>query len=470
LTTLHLRYHGGFSTQALRGGDEAARPPGDPPVHNVTSSLYVHVRPLVPLAVYGVLASSLTWVAIQWPIVVAAVVYAGLFLSLAWRWPQIALAMIFALAPFQNDLSGGGPVRFSIAEINLFLTLPVFLTRTIMLRRRIPIGPITLPVAFYFAVCLFSSVHSWRATSLVSLIQMFLYMVAATTVFSCFFNKPRDLVVPLYALVCVGSGVSLAMMIAPRLLNLNKNGVGASLACAVVVCAELWFVAKSVRRRAILVAAMLTITAGLIFSLSRGSWMAAITGLAVVAGLRRQFDLLLKMALLMLPGIAIFWSLLPAESREYATGFSKDRYNIQMRYESLESAGRLFHAHPMTGVGVGLRKEYDATNVIMLTLAETGAPGLATFLLIYVAVIILVVRTQRCFARDDPLYSLVALGGALALGRLAHGLVDHYWSRGAIMMAWASVGMTVAAYYTARLRRAEARNLVVVSPAAVAAV
>jgi hypothetical protein len=425
------------------------------------------LRPLVPVAVYGVLAASLTWVALQWPLVAAAAVYAGLFVSLAWRWPQVALAMIFALAPFQNDLSGGGPVRFSIAEINLFLTLPVFLTRTIMLRRRIPVGPLTLPIIFYFAVCLFSSAHSWRPTSLVSLIQMFLYMVAAVTVFSCFCNKPRDLVVPLYALVCVGSGVSLAMMIAPKLLNLNKNGVGASLACAVVVCAELWFVARSVRRRAILVVAMLTITAGLIFSLSRGSWMAAITGLAVVAGLRRQFDLLLKMGLLMLPGIGIFWSLLPAESREYATGFSKDRYNIQMRYESLESAGRLFHAHPMTGVGVGLRKEYDATNVIMLTLAETGAPGLATFLLIYVAVIILVVRTQRCFARDDPLYSLVALGGALALGRLAHGLVDHYWSRGAIMMAWASVGMTIAAYYAARLRRAEERSLALASPAAV---
>jgi len=31
----------------------------------------------------------------------------------------------------------------------------------------------------------------------------------------------------------------------------------------------------------------------------------------------------------------------------------------------------------------------------------------------------------------------------LVLGKLVHGMVDHYWSRGAIMIAWASVGMAL---------------------------
>jgi hypothetical protein len=37
----------------------------------------------------------------------------------------------------------------------------------------------------------------------------------------------------------------------------------------------------------------------------------------------------------------------------------------------------------------------------------------------------------------------VALAGGLVLGKLAHGLVDHYWSRGALMIAWAMVGMAL---------------------------
>ncbi len=414
--------------------------------------IFPELRSHLPLAVCAAVAVAVTWIGMQWPIAALGIIYVGGFVGIAWRWPQFALAAIFAAAPFQNDLSGGGPVRFSLAEINLFLTLPVFLTRATVFRRAIPVGPLAIPIALHFAVCLFCSAHSWRPSSLVSLVQMFLYMVAATTVFSCFYNKPRDLVIPLYALIFVCCFVAIMMMGAPSVLDMNKNGAGASLACGVVIGVELWFGSTSPKRRAALLLALLIMTAGLVCSLSRGSWMAAITGLIVITGLRRQFLLLAKMSVVLVPAIAVFWFMLPSESRDYATGFGKDRYNIQMRYESLELARRTFEAHPMTGVGVGLRKEYDATNVIMLTLAETGIPGLLTFLLIYVAVIVLVVKTQRMFSRTDPLYSLVALGGALSLGRLAHGLVDHYWSRGAVMIAWGSVGMTMAAYYVARQR------------------
>jgi hypothetical protein len=59
-------------------------------------------------------------------------------------------------------------------------------------------------------------------------------------------------------------------------------------------------------------------------------------------------------------------------------------------------------------------------------------------------------KAQRGLERTGVLYSLVAVGGALMVGRLAHGMVDHYWSRGGTMLAWAGVGMAVGVYLAMR--------------------
>ena len=87
----------------------------------------------------------------------AGIVYVCVFWLVAFRWPAAALTMIFATAPFQYDISTGGPVRFSLAEINLLLTVPVLLAR-----RPVLFGPTAWPVAGYFAVCLVSTALSWR--------------------------------------------------------------------------------------------------------------------------------------------------------------------------------------------------------------------------------------------------------------------------------------------------------------------
>ena len=152
--------------------------------------------------------------------------------------------------------------------------------------------------------------------------------------------------------------------------------------------------------------------------------------------------------------IAVGWRFLPAESREYATGFNRENENIRLRFQSIDFAREAFESDPVLGVGVGLRKEYDATNILWLTLAESGVPGLVAWLLMHAALARMVWRTQRHLARDDALFSLAALGAALVLGKLVHGLVDHYWSRGDIMFAWASAGMATHAHFVTRRRRA----------------
>jgi hypothetical protein len=173
--------------------------------------------------------------------------------------------------------------------------------------------------------------------------------------------------------------------------------------------------------------------------------------------MRREFGTLVKVTVTFVPLICICWMLLPEKSRDYTTGLSAKNENIQMRYNSVEYARERFESNPYLGVGVGLRKEYDATNLLWLILAETGVPGALTFLGLQFAIVNMVWKTQARLSRRDPLYSPVAIGGALILGRLIHGMVDHYWSRGAITIAWAGVGMSTYGYLIVRQRNARAR-------------
>jgi len=171
--------------------------------------------------------------------------------------------------------------------------------------------------------------------------------------------------------------------------------------------------------------------------------------------LRRQYTVLARMLVVLVPVIAVGWFFMPQESREYATGFESSRENISARYKSFDFALDNWKENRVYGVGVGLRKQYDATNVAMLTLAESGILGLVALLAIHVAFFRMIWRTQAAIPRDHALYSLLAIGAALVTDKLLHGMVDHYWSRGPIMMAWASAGMATAVYYRMRTQQKE---------------
>lgn len=370
--------------------------------------------------------------------------------------PHIPLMMIFALAPFQHDLSIGGPVRFSIAEINLMLTSVLFLIRG----RPVRWGPVSIPIGLYLGVCSVSSVLSWRPSTLTSMIQMGLYLCAAVVVFTSYGRSEEDFRPALNGLLIVGLILAIAVIVQRTgyVLGLHKNGVGDSLAAAVIVCGELWFGATRRKRRMLLTVVMITLTAGLFFSLSRGAWVGASVGLIVILAMRRQFRLMLRSAVIFIPLIALCWRLLPDQDRSYTTGLSKENWNIRMRYQSLYFAQDRFHESPVIGVGVGLRKEYDATNLFWLTLAETGVLGMAAFLGIHGSFLRMVWKTQKRIPRTETLYSVVAIGGALITSKFVHGMVDHYWSRGAIMIAWTSAGMATYGYFALRQRVRVARR------------
>jgi len=405
----------------------------------------------VALGLVALAAAALTGLALHQLVLAAAVLYVAGFWLLASRYPGAGLMLIFATAPFQNDLSGGGGAKFSIAEVNLLLTLPLLYVRGVVQKQRPRVGPVLVPVLLYFAVCLFSSLLHWQGqTALLSLFQMVLYFIVAVGVFCAFPLDPRQYWPAFNALVFVGVFLSVAGMATGYwFIGLNKNGIASSLACCFLVGVELLLSSPSRGRRQVLGVALVVIAAGLLFSLSRGAWLGTAAGVVFIFALRRRLGLLLRISLALLPLLIVFWLALPQASRDYAMGFGQDHYNIKLRYQSIDLAETIFYQSPIYGMGVGLRKDYDATNILLMTLAETGILGAAALLLIHFAYFRMIWQAQKRVARSEALFSLLCIGGALVLDKFVHGMVDHYWSRGAIMAAWASAGMATRAYYVA---------------------
>lgn len=380
----------------------------------------------------------------------------GLLVSVLWsvalKRPALALAFIYATAPFVSDLSGGGSVKFSIAELSLLVITPIFVRQCAIKDKWPSLGPLAIPLILWFAISLFSSLLNWRGhDALLSIIQMALYLILAVGVFSSFLEQEEDLELPLLCLVgvCVFLATLVVITRSGFVLGLQKNLVGGVLSCGVIIAVELWFAANDRKRQWLLAGALAIITVGLILSLSRGAWLSTLCGITLIAFMRRQFALLLRGAILLVPLVAIAWNFLPKQSQEYATGFGGERYNIKLRYESIDIAKNYYTESPIYGNGVGLRKEYDATNLALLTLAETGILGLLALLFLHFSFFHMIWTAQQRLQRSDKLYSLLAIGGALVLGKFAHGMVDHYWSRGIMLIVWAGAGMAIAVYKSA---------------------
>ena len=390
------------------------------------------------------------------PMIVYAIIYGSIFLALAWRFPALALAITFASAPLQADLTNGmGAFRFSIAEIDLALCLVVFLFRRITQQRGIKLGPYILPIIIYLSVCMASSLVDWHPdTVLTAMLQMVLYFILATILYTNFAEKPEQLLWGFNFLIVVCVFLALSGLLANNffIYGLHKNGVGSSLGFGVIVCIELWMAAEKGKTKIFLFLATIIITAGLIFTLSRGSWIGAISGTVVVIALRGKFRFLLQVMVVLIPVIAIFWNLLPQEKKEYATGFGRERDNIEARYQTIDYAREQFEKSPFYGVGIGLRKEVDATNIFWITLAETGVPGLIAFAGVQIVTFLMLYKSQKKLRRTDKLYPLVGAPAGLMVNKLTHGMVDHYYARGPLLMVWASVGMATMVYFILKER------------------
>ena len=385
-------------------------------------------------------------------LLVVAGAYALIFWTVAACSSRWALALIFAAIPFQNDVSNGmGPLKFSLAEINLLLSLPIVLIKS----RRLRLGPTFFPACLYLGVCAFSSLGQWRPSTAQSIVQVAVFTVVLVAVFASLARSAEDYRLAFNCLIVVAVFLAVSVFAtgSSYVYGLNKNGVGASLASTFVIALEMWLNERRGKPRLFYLITMTIIALGCLATVSRGAWLTALSGGFVLLAMRGEIGLALRSTVVMLPLLAIGWHFLPEDSRAYATGFGQERANIQLRYESIDYAWKLFVHNPVQGAGMGLRKDYDATNVLLLCLAETGVPGLLTFLGLNAVVIFMVQRTFRQVPARTMASSVLALAPALIVGKFMHGLVDHYWSRGSLTAAWATVGMAAFVIHETRRQR-----------------
>ena len=384
--------------------------------------------------------------------IILGLLYAFCFLILSIRRRDIALLLAIAGAPFQNDLSIGLPIKFSIAEVNLLIITVVFATDIVRGRRQFSLGPVGFPAMLYLLACVLSAVSSWRGSVAVSsLIQTGIYTIVTVAVFAEFPDWSADYRPCFDAYILVASllGIAATVSATGYVFGLHKNNLGATLGSSVLIATELWFASDTKRRRTVYAAAAAISGVGLIFTLSRGSWIGAMAGLLVMGLVRRAFSLLTRAVVLLLPLTAIAWLSLPKESTDYATDFDSNTYNIRARLEVIDAAKDYFEKEPLFGVGTGLRKEMDATNLVWITLAETGVIGFAAFFFLHVVIGRMIYKEVERVPSSCPEFSYLVIAAGLVADKLAHGMVDHYWVRGSLFVAWASVGMATRVWSTA---------------------
>jgi hypothetical protein len=389
------------------------------------------------------------------PLPALALVYCSLFMFLVWTRPQIALTGIIAVTPFVQDLGGGLPIKFSLAEIHLLLAFIVYVVKGVLTRSIRFLGPLTVPVTIYIAVLAWTSLRSGlEQEDIKALVQTFVTCGVTVAVFANMVPDAESMVrsfiwLPIFSLPIAVLEIATGSF---SVFGLHKNSIGGSLAAGVIVLANLWYSQINFTGKRFLIWLLLVLGGGLLISLSRGAWIGAIVGLTVSGLLWGRITLVIRTLLIAVPVLIVLWLLLPSEKREYATGFQADRWNIKMRMKTQENLQEIVTKEPVFGVGIGLRKQVDATNFLLVTLAESGVIGLIAMIGLFGTVVRIGFRVSRLDAKNG-----LVLCGTLAVGLLAckvgHGMVDHFWGRGNGTVVWASIGVLLAAQQKVVARR-----------------
>lgn len=383
----------------------------------------------------------------QSPLPSIALVYCSAFALLVWTRPQIALTGVVAVAPFVQDLSGGLPVKFSLAEIHLLLAFVTYVVKGILTQSIRFLGALTLPVTLYLIVLTWTSLRTGlEQEDIKALVQTFVTCGVTVAVFANMVPDAESMVRSFiwFPLFCLPIAVLEIFTGSSYVFSLHKNSIGGTMAAAVIVLANLEYSRLNFAGKRYLVWLLLALVGGMLISLSRGAWIGAIFGLTVSGLLWGRFTLVIRTCVVAVPVLLVLWLLLPSEKRDYATGFQADRWNIKMRMKTQDNLQEIFSNEPWFGVGIGLRKKVDATNFVLVTLAESGVIGLGAIIGVFGTII----RVGFKVCRSNTKRSFV-LCGALAVGLLAckigHGMVDHFWGRGNGTVVWASIGMMLAA-------------------------
>ncbi|CCF84496.1 putative O-antigen polymerase (fragment, part 2) [Nitrolancea hollandica Lb] len=209
--------------------------------------------------------------------------------------------------------------------------------------------------------------------------------------------------------------------------SVDPNSFGGLLAVIFVLAGSQVIARHRVIPRWVTVPAVMLSGAAMLFTQSRGSWVGAAAGLALVALLRYR-RLLIPMALgaAAIPVLGIGAHFID----RFAQAVRLEDPATKLRLSEYQNAFEIIRQHPLFGVGFGQAPSVElqtGVSSIYLTIGEqTGLLGAALFVLAVGSILLTGFRYWRG-RRDSPegdlsLTLLAALGSALTIG-----LVDHYF-------------------------------------------
>lgn len=229
-------------------------------------------------------------------------------------------------------------------------------------------------------------------------------------------------------------------------LGMHKNWLGFVLSFGLVTLVAIGFEGGR-RRPAVAVTAGIAITLGLLMSGSRGGWIGALAGTAIVVLLRR-------------PGLG--WPALSAAAVATALvfvaapGLTTERIDVStpdtsagMRLRTWSSGVDAIRERPILGHGAGNFRavvetrgsQVDPNNLILLTWAETGIVGLLFLGWLVVGTFRLSVTTASDGGETASLAG--AAGGGIVAAAIAHAQFDMFWTRGVALATFMAIGLVL---------------------------
>lgn len=210
-------------------------------------------------------------------------------------------------------------------------------------------------------------------------------------------------------------------------------------------------------RRRFLIGLVAALTLALLLTMSRGAWLGAVAGFALIATFRYR-----RLWVVAAIAAAVFF-LIPQSDQfveRFQAGVQLQDRATQMRLGEYKDALRLIQTYPFLGVGFGTAPDIDlyigASSVYLLIAEEMGLVGLTAYLLTIGVLFWYAIGVYRQSPGD---YWSTTILGCLAgvTGALVTGLFDHHYFNlyfpHSIALFWFLVGLTVIACRLAEAER-----------------
>lgn len=223
-------------------------------------------------------------------------------------------------------------------------------------------------------------------------------------------------------------------------MELNKNAVGITIGCAIVILVSAFMSKPGGLKQIALSLALCVCVAGISFTLSRGACIATAIAVMTLGWFHRSARIFIGVILCL---TLMYFALLHYGSenvRSYALNLSGESYSVKERVRTISINWGSFLGSPLLGEGLGLRKEAEPHNILLTTLSETGIIGFFLFLGVLAWGYGEIYRAMGQLDLDWRDQMLLACGIAIFILTLTHGMMDVYWRRGVGAMAWIFVG------------------------------